>query len=427
MPLSVTFLQGFFSSYQHLEKFYVAYSGGVDSTILLHAMHAAELPIHALHVNHHLQQDSDRWQEHCEEVCKSLSVPLIVRHAQITKLPQKSLENSARDARYALLEELLDLKSAIVTAHHRDDLAETVLLQLLRGAGPAGLAAMPDCKKLSIGFHLRPLLTYSRTELLEYASSNNLQWIDDPSNQLNDFDRNYLRNEVMPMLLKRWPAAQRTLSRSANLQADALSCLNDLAEMDIKAARTKQAQILDVGALQALSSERLNNALRYWIKSNGMRVPSKKVLQQIVSDIVLKKEIDTSPLQTWKDGEIRRFRNRLYLMQPLKPHDASQVIRWKIDQPLFIESLNRTLLPKELVDADIAIPDGVDELIVRFRKGGERLKPIGNKQHRSLKNLLQEADIPPWERARIPLLFHNDELISVLGYWNVGLGCETTS
>ena len=136
---------------------------------------------------------------------------------------------------------------------------------------------------------------------------------------------------------------------------------------------------------------------------------------------------DTSPLQTWKDGEIRRFRNRLYLMQPLKPHDASQVIRWKIDQPLFIESLNRTLLPKELVDADIAIPDGVDELIVRFRKGGERLKPIGNKQHRSLKNLLQEADIPPWERARIPLLFHNDKLISVLGYWNVGLGCETTS
>ena len=166
MPLSVTFLQGFFSSYQHLEKFYVAYSGGVDSTILLHAMHAAELPIHALHVNHHLQQDSDRWQEHCEEICKSLSVPLIVRHAQITKLPQKSLENSARDARYALLEELLDLKSAIVTAHHRDDLAETVLLQLLRGAGPAGLAAMPDCKKLSIGFHLRPLLAYSRTELL---------------------------------------------------------------------------------------------------------------------------------------------------------------------------------------------------------------------------------------------------------------------
>ena len=427
MPLSVASLQSFFSSYQNLEKFYVAYSGGLDSTVLLHAMHAAKLPVHAVHVNHHLQQESDAWQQHCEEVCKSLSVPITVQHAQIEKVPQKSLEDSARDARYALLEELLDVNSAIVTAHHQDDLAETVLLQLLRGAGPAGLAAMPECKKLSSGYHLRPLLRYTRTELQEYASSHNLQWVDDPSNQLNDFDRNYLRNEVMPKLLERWPAAQQTLSRSAILQADALSCLSDLAKIDIQAAKTEQSQILDVSALQALSAVRLNNVLRFWIKSNDIRVPSRKVLQQIVADIVLKDEAQGSPQQTWKEGEIRRFRNHIYLMQPLKPHDVSQVFRWKIDQPLFIESLDRTLLPMELKDADISLPDGVNELTVRFREGGERLKPFGTKQHRSLKNLLQEADIPPWERARIPLLFHNDKLISVLGYWNVAHDCETTS
>ena len=231
----------------------------------------------------------------------------------------------------------------------------------------------------------------------------------------------------MPKLLERWPSAHQTLSRSAELQADALNCLSDLAEIDIQAARTNHAQKLDVVALQALSGVRLNNVLRYWIRLNEIRVPSKKVLQQIVSDIVLKKELDTSPVQNWKEGEIRRFRNQLYLMHPLKPHDASQEIRWNIDQPLFIESLDRTLLPTDLTDADVAIPGGVNELIVRFREGGERLKPFGSKQHRSLKNLLQEAEIPPWERSRIPLLYLQDQLISVLGYWNIDYNRETKS
>ena len=427
MPLSVTSLKHFFTPYQNLTKFYIAYSGGLDSTVLLHAMHEAKLPLHAVHVNHHLQQISDAWQQHCNDVCNSLAVPFTVQHAQITKLPQISIEDSAREARYAFLAELLDSNSAIVTAHHQDDLAETILLQLLRGAGPAGLAAMPSCKKFSTGLHLRPLLTFARAELLEYAISHDLQWVDDPTNELNDFDRNYLRNEVMPKLVERWPAAQQTLSRSAELQADTLSCLHDLAEIDIKAAKTNLPHILDVTALQTLSYERLNNVLRFWVKSQNIRVPSRKILQQVVSDIVLKEEIETSPLQTWKEGEIRRFQNRLYLMQPLKSHDASQVFRWKIDQPLFIESLDRTLLPQELEESNLSLPDDAKELIVRFRVGGERLKPFGSKQHRSLKNLLQEADIPPWERTRIPLLFYNDQLISVLGYWSAEQNCETTS
>jgi tRNA(Ile)-lysidine synthase len=439
MSFSISLLQHFFSPCQNIEKFYIAYSGGLDSTVLLHAMHAAKLPIHAVHVNHHLQQESDSWQQHCENVCSKLTVPLTVQHAQIAKTPQKSLEESARNARYELLRQPLEENSAIVTAHHQDDVAETVLLQLLRGSGPAGLAAMPACKKMSIGVHLRPLLPYSRVELLEYAKSTELVWIEDPSNEINDFDRNYLRNEVMPMIKERWPAAQQALSRSASLQADMLSCLQELALIDIKAAATEvttavttaidygQAdQILDVKALQELSPERLNNVLRYWVRSNDMRVPSKKILQQIVSDIVLNEEMDSSPLQSWKEGEIRRFRNHLFLMRPLTPHDASQVIRWKIDQPLFIQSLNRTLLPEELEDNNLNLPDDVKELTVRFREGGERLKPFGSKQHRSLKNLLLEAEIPPWERERIPLLFHNDKLISVLGYWNVTWDSETT-
>ncbi|MFK7814805.1 MAG: tRNA lysidine(34) synthetase TilS [Gammaproteobacteria bacterium] len=427
MSLSISQLQRFFSKHTKFDKFYVAYSGGLDSTVLLHMMHAAKLPIQAVHVNHHLQNDCDHWQLLCEKFCSSFSIPLIVQHAQITKQAQSSLEELARHARYALLEEMLEEKSAIVTAHHQDDLAETVLLQLLRGAGPAGLAAMPECKKLSTGIHLRPLLAYSRDDLLEYARDQNLQWVDDPSNQCNDFDRNYLRNEVMPILLKRWSSAQQTLSRSAALQADTLKCLQELAEIDIHAAKTDEFCKLKVSPLQELNHERLNNALRFWITSNNMRVPSKKILKQIVTDIVLKKDIETSPLQSWKEGEVRRFRNHLYLMRPLAAHDASQIIRWKIDQPLFIESLGRTLLPEELKNAGVAIPDGVNELTIRFREGGERLKPFGSNQHRSLKNLLHEAEIPPWERSRIPLLYHHDQLISVLDFWNTRHDCETQS
>ena len=415
MSISTSQLQSFFKNYKDIETFYIAYSGGLDSTVLLHVMHSLELPVHAIHVNHHLQKECDHWQQQCEKFCNQLAIPIKVKHARITKQTQKSLEELARHARYVLLQEMLDAKSAIVTAHHQNDLAETVLLQLLRGAGPAGLAAMPECKALSPGIHLRPLLVNSHSELQEYATNHNVQWVEDPSNQCNDFDRNYLRNEVMPLLRSRWPSAHQTLSRSAALQADALSCLQELAELDIQAASTDDSHKLNAAVLQTLSRERLNNVLRFWIVSNHMRVPSKKILKQIVTDIVLKKEVGNSPVQSWKEGEIRRFRNDLYLLSPMRTHDVNQIIRWKIDQPLYIESLDRTLLPEELKNANVSIPDGVCELTVRFRGGGERLKPFGSKQHRSLKNLLQEADIPPWERSRIPLLYHGDQLISVMG------------
>ena len=426
MTFSVTLLQRFFSNHPQLTKYYVAYSGGLDSTVLLHAMCNAKLRIHAIHINHHMQTESDAWQQHCETTCKLWNISLSVKHAEIQKSPQRSLEDIAREARYRLLEKFADENSAIVTAHHQDDLAETILLQLLRGAGPAGLAAMPEEKKFSQGLHLRPLLNVARTELLNYAQSHELEWVEDPSNHECNFDRNYLRQEILPKLLQRWPAAIKTLTRSAELQAEALNCLQELARIDLLSVATNQEQTLSVFALQELSDERINNVLRYWIQSRQMRTPSRKIMQQIVSDIVRKKEIDTSPLQTWKDGEIRRYQDQLYLMRPMNSHDPSQVLRWKIDQPLLIKSLNRTLVPNELKENHIVVPNGAKELIVRFRQGGERLKPIGQNQHRSLKNLLNEAGVPPWERARIPLLYHQDQLISVLGYWNVAPLCETS-
>ena len=220
-------------------------------------------------------------------------------------------------------------------------------------------------------------------------------------------------------------SAQQSIARAAQIQAEMSTCLQELAVIDLKYVRTDKANILSISALQTLAYERLSNVIRYWIRMNKMRVPSQKILQHIVQDIVLKKAIETSPVQRWKEGEIRRYQNRLYLLGPLSQHDPKQEICWKIDQPLYIESLDRTLLPDEL--AELNLPVGVKELMVRFRQGGERLKPIGHKQHRSLKKLLNDAEVPPWMRDRIPILYHNNILVSVLGYWNAAQNCETTA
>ncbi|MEM7401772.1 MAG: tRNA lysidine(34) synthetase TilS [Pseudomonadota bacterium] len=425
MSFSVTFIQRFFSNYQAISKFYIAFSGGLDSTVLLHTMHATELPIHAVYVNHHLQKENDDWQHHCGQQCERWNIPFTVLHAEIKQQPRQSLEELARNARYELLTGLLGLNDALVTAHHQDDVAETILLQLLRGAGPQGLAGMPECKQLKMGLLLRPLLTISRKQINDYASEHHLDWIEDPSNQDNHFDRNFLRNDVIPKLCSRWPSAQQSIARSAQLHAEVSNCLNELADIDLQQASTEQTKILNIAALQVLSRERLSNVLRYWIRAHQMRVPSRKILQHVIKDIVEKQEIETSPMQSWKEGEIRRYQNQLYLLQPLSPHDPYQEICWKIDQPLYIESLGRTLMPEEL--NAMVLPTEVKELMVRFRQGGERLKPIGQKQHRSLKKLLNDAEVPPWMRDRIPLLYHGDVLISVLGYWNTAQVCENTA
>ena len=217
MSLSITFLQRFFSGYQEISKYYIAYSGGLDSTALLHSMHSIELPIHAVYVNHHLQKESDDWQHYCEKQCKQWEIPFSVLHAEILKKPQQSLEELARNTRYELLGNLLTDNEALITAHHQDDVVETMLLQLLRGSGPSGLAAMPECKQLTVGLHLRPLLKITREQIKNYAREYQLNWIEDPSNQDNRFDRNYVRNEVMPKLIARWPfCATKYCACSAN-------------------------------------------------------------------------------------------------------------------------------------------------------------------------------------------------------------------
>lgn len=416
-----SFLQHFFGQLQFVSRYIIAFSGGMDSTVLLHGMKRLGLPLRAVHVNHHLQQECGQWQEHCHAICRQWEIACTLTHAKVEKLPQQSIEENARQARYGLLFEQVGPQDALVTAHHKDDQAETLLLQLLRGAGPAGLAAMCMDQTLVHGRHLRPLLGFSRAELNEYARQNSLVWVEDPANKSLDFDRNYLRAKVMPELVQRWPGAVQTLSRTAGLQGDAVQCLHELASLDVQAAATEHTHILNIKDLQRLGTARLKNALRGWIKAHAMRAPSKKLLDGIAEDIVYIQDLESAPVQAWADGEIRRYRDHLYLLRPVSLHDSSQIFQWRVDRPLVIESLNRTLYFSDLQQLGVAVPEGVQELTVQFRRGGERIRLFGEKHHRSLKNLFQEGGIPPWERDRIPLLYYNGQLISVLGYWNAAL------
>jgi len=230
----------------------------------------------------------------------------------------------------------------------------------------------------------------------------------------------------MPKLIERWPGAVQTLTRAADLQKDALSCLNDLAELDLRTAQTSNASILKIPVLQKMQQVRLSNVLRNWIVQHAMRVPNKKQLEHIMLDIVNNSAAQPSAVQTWAEGEIRRYREQLYLMPPLSQHDVHQVHEWEITEPLYIKSIQRTLTSDDLIKYSVPLPKGVKSVQVRFRTGGESLKPVGKKHHRSLKNLFQEADVPPWQRQRTPLIYAAEELISVLGYWNVQPSRETS-
>lgn len=423
MALTTTSVQRTFERFHHASRYIVAFSGGLDSTVLLHVMRALDLPLYAVHVNHHLQPQCDLWEHHCKRICGAWNVAFSVRHIEIKKIPQKSIEEGAREARYRELAEFVDAQNVLVTAHHKNDLVETLLLQLLRGAGPAGLAAMSVEQNLTVGIHLRPLLDYTREELFEYAQQHALHWIADTSNDSLEFDRNYLRSEIVPRLMGRWPGALQTLTRVTDLQAHATNCLRELANLDIRAAATNDSQILNVKVLQRLSRARLNNALRGWIRDHAMRVPNKKLLDHIVTDIVYKNKSEFSPVQTWAEGEIRRYRDQIYLMRPLSVHDCNQEYQWKIDRPLHIVSLNRILQPTDLARYGVVLPENAREVIVRFRSGGEYIRPFGEKHRKSLKKLFQEAGIPPWKRGRIPLLYYDGQLVSVLGFWNVSAHC----
>jgi tRNA(Ile)-lysidine synthase len=407
------------AAYPTRQRLVVGYSGGVDSHVLLHVLAQQRVALAgktlaAVYIDHGLQPEASCWGEHCAAICRKLAVPFTVLRVTVRARPGESPEAAARSARYRAFAALLDEASALLTAHQQDDQAETVLLQLLRGTGPRGLAAMPLAAPLGTGLLLRPLLEISREAILAYAEYHRLRWIEDPSNAHLTFDRNFLRQEILPCLRQRWPGVARTLGRSALLCGEVSELLDSALEDDIKKAVSERADALLLAPLHTLSPPRQRNLLRGWLRSLGLPVPNRAQLEKILTD-VLPAAPDRQPQVSWPGAAVRRYRERLYALPPLPPHDPAAVIPWSGKSALTLpDGSIVSLRPHQGVSLRAS---ALRELTVRFRQGGERFHPHGRRHSQTLKKLLQEADIPPWERARLPLLYAGEKLLAVADWW----------
>jgi len=398
--------------------FWIAFSGGMDSHVLLHAMSACreelDAELRAIHVEHGLQAESQDWATHCQTICQSLDIPLTILSVDARAAKGESPEAAARDARYAALAELMSKNDIVLTAQHGRDQAETLFLQLLRGAGPRGLSAMPKLTRLGEGHLCRPLLNVSYPDLQNYATAQDLQWIDDPSNQQRRFDRNMLRHDVMPVLRERWPSLDATVSRVAAQQAEAQQLLIELAEQDIEGLVDTNGS-LAMSELTNLSLARQGNVLRHWLSGQGMKPPSARQLEQLQSDMFVAAK-DRNPCISWQGVEVRRYRERLYAMTPLTEVDNSQGIDWQPGESLVLPNYVGTLSSHWVTGRGVFLTDHQNSHIeLRFRHGGENCRPHGKSHHTSLKKLFQKAGIPPWQRNRTPLLYVDNELAAVPG------------
>ncbi|MDO9372071.1 MAG: tRNA lysidine(34) synthetase TilS [Gammaproteobacteria bacterium] len=403
-------------------RYWVAYSGGLDSHTLLHAMaglrpHLPGTELHAIHINHALQPDAQQWADHCAEVCAALQIPYRAVHVNATPAAGESPEAAARSARYEALAGVMNNGDALLTAHHRDDQAETLLLQLLRGSGPHGLAAMPACATFAAGVHLRPLLEFTRAQLHHYAIRQNLSWIEDQSNFVINYDRNYLRQEIMPRLAARWPAVSGTFARSARHAADAAYLLDVLAHSDLEHVAAERRDALSVARLKMLTQPRQRNLLHAWFKHLHLPLPAAVHIEHILSDVVAV-AADRVPCVRWPGAEVRRYRDLMYALTPLTPHDSSAVLPWNMQDTL--------TLPGGLgmLSAMPATGSGIKqwlcrnpEVTVRFRQGGECCRPAGRGHTHELRKLFQETAIPPWQRDRIPLIYAGPDLAAVGDLW----------
>ncbi|HZP13509.1 MAG TPA: tRNA lysidine(34) synthetase TilS [Nevskiaceae bacterium] len=390
------------------KRIWVAFSGGLDSTVLLHALERAHVKPRAVHVNHQLQPGSHAWADHCRALCEQWEIPFELRTVGLVPDDPAGPEAAARNARYDAIRAVMKPGDVLVTAHHRGDQAETVLLRLLRGTGVSGLAAIAEVSDFPPGKLWRPLLPYPREALAAYAREHHLQWVEDPHNADPRFARSYLRSEIMPRLRYRWPASEENIARAAANASEARELLRELADADLAAIKVPAG--LSVDGLLRLTDARRHNAVRTWIEAAGFEAPPADALERLDRE-VLRARPDREPLLGFGSAEVRRFRGVLFLMRRLPSAPDGVDLHWRSGKQLILPQgcgwLQASASPSE-------------PWHVRFPKGGERIKPPRARHTRTLKNLFQEAGVPPWIRERTPLVYRGKQLL-----WVGGIGWAT--
>lgn len=394
-------------------KLLVGLSGGMDSVVLLHILHAITpalgVKLMAMHVHHGISPNADAWAQFCTGLCTRYGIPLEIKHVDIAPLKDvHGIEASARKLRHAAFAE--SGIPYVAVAHHADDQAETLMLQLLRGAGLRGVSAMPFVREQGSLQLLRPLLEYSRSELLAYAQQHKLEWIEDESNADDSYPRNFLRHRLFPILEERFPAWRDTLGRSAHHFAEAAEILDEVAMMD-----GAEAQLLPVASLEALSPSRARNLLRHFLHGQGAPMPQEAQLEDMLRQLCVARD-NADVCVSFGEWQVRRYRGLIHVMRILPSFDPAMRLEWHEEPALYWPPLQRELHFTAAFGRGISrarLSQG--QVTLRLRNGGETLRPHALAARRSMKNLLQEHGVPPWQRERLPLLYCGDELVCVVG------------
>jgi tRNA(Ile)-lysidine synthase len=375
----------------------VGYSGGLDSTVLLHLL-AQQLPrerLRALHVHHGLHADADAWTQHCGQECAQLGVALDVVRVEVARDSSDGLEAAARHARHSAYARVLHEGEVLALAHHRDDQAETFLLRALRASGVDGLASMRAWRPYADGFLWRPLLAQPRAALLAWAQAEHLRWIDDASNADTDLDRNFLRHRVLPVLRERWPHADAMFARSAALVAEATDLLADEDAAALASVGTTDSTTLSVPMLLALPATRRTRVLRRWIALIGLPPLPAQGVAHIEADL-LQAAAGAEAAFAWAGASVRRWRDLLHAAMDAPPLPSDWSVVWRGDAPL--------TLPDGATLALLGAPAFERPLQVRARQGGERIILPARTHSHALKHVLQDLGVPPWLREHLPLL-----------------------
>lgn len=418
-------------------RWWLAVSGGLDSMCLLHLVKqmqqdpAISVPeIKVVHIHHGLQAEADAWLQLVAEQSQTYGFSSHCVKVQIDPQlqQQQGLEAAARAARYQVFEELLEPGDTLLLAQHANDQAETLLLRLLRGAGVAGLGVMRERRSLGLGYLQRPLLSVSRDSLLAYAQEQQLQWLDDPSNDNEQFERNYLRRQVMPLLQQRWPSLLQRVKTTSQIMQATQTLLEQVAQEDYQLLTADEPHTearLPVARLLDLTPERRYNLLRWWLQQLGELAPDYGTMLQIDKQVLTAAK-DRQPCLRLAAGELRRAYGDLYwsgggVTSNATGHSGSvsgtdeQSMIWPpaTAQPAQVNLAGGVLRP---VAGGLLLQPG-DELRVTVRQGSERCRPEGRAHSQSLKKLLQEYKVPPWQRATLPLFWLNGELAMVADLW----------
>ena len=395
-------------------------SGGIDSVSLLHALRHPVFSHYALscvHIHHGLSPHADAWADFCEALCARFGVPLSVHRVVVHRDDPAGIEGAARAARQQVFAQLN--ADVVLTAHHQNDQAETLLLQLLRGAGPKGLAAMAEWQRHFSwqAAQLRPWLQITRTQIERYAREHALEWIEDESNTHTAYSRNYLRHSLLPLLAQRFPSVVPILARSAALQAEASELLQDLAQRDAESCVTGER--LDCQCLAALSQPRARNLLRWFIERQGLRMPSERRLDEGLRQLLHAAHDARVSVTTQPGIELRRYQRGAYLV-PVRACAMQMRVGWRGESVLRLEHAGWEIAFNRVQGAGLSLAKlTAMQVELGVRQGGERIRLQQHSAHRRLKNLLQETGMPPWQRTCVPLLWCDGQLV-----WADGIGFD---